>query len=151
MGLPRTILPAALPLLFCAAAGAGQFTLKEGLWAVDRELGNSVRETPETASGEVCMKPGSFDPMRELMLPAACEIDGREESAERLSWTFKCGGGGMPDSLGKASFTTDGDTAQGQMEMTAAYSDQTITIYHKWQGRFLSPQCETESRDGGTM
>jgi len=123
-------------------AGAEEFQLKSGTWKVEREMGNSLKKAPETSSTQVCVQSGGFDPMRELMLPPTCEISDRKESPTQLTWAFKCGGGGMPESTGKGSFTTDGDTAQGEINMISAYTEETVTIYNKWSGRFVSDQCE---------
>lgn len=151
MHVHNKVLATVAALAFSTAAGAESFALKEGLWKVDREMSNSVKKTPETGSADVCLKAGAFDPMRELLLPGGCETADREESATDLSWSFTCGGGGMPASQGKGSFTTDGDTARGQMEMTASYSDQTVTIYQKWTGRYLGADCEPKAAAGAGM
>ena len=129
-------------LLLAAAGSASAFEIRTGKWQVETEMHNPMLPQPQIETTTECITEDSFDPAQAMMEGGGCTVTDKQDSADSISWKFKCGGNGMPESSGEGKFVTRGKTASGEMQMRMVLNGQTMTITNSWKGHYLGAKCD---------
>lgn len=129
-------------LLLAVTGSAGAFEIRTGMWQVQTEMRNPMSPQPQFTTSSECITEGSFDPAQAMMQGGQCTITDRQDAADSITWKFKCGGDGMPESTGAGRFVSHGKTASGEMQMSMVLNGQTMTITNSWKGQHLADKCE---------
>jgi hypothetical protein len=128
-------------LLSAVTVTAGAFEIRKGQWQVLTEMRNPM-SSPQFSTSTECITEGSFDPAQAMMQGGQCTITDRQDAADSITWKFRCGGDGMPESTGAGRFVSHGKTASGEMQMSMVLNGQTMTITNSWKGQHLADECE---------
>lgn len=112
------------------------------MWQVETEMRNPMSPQPEFNTSTECITEGSFDPAQAMMQGGQCIITDRQDAVDSITWKFKCGGDGMPESSGAGKFVSRGKAASGEMQMRMVLNDQTMTITSSWKGQHLGDKCD---------
>lgn len=129
-------------LLLAVTGSAGAFEIMKGKWQVETEMRNPMSPQPQFKSSIECITEESFNPAQAMMEGGQCTITDKQDSVDSITWTFKCGGNGMPESSGTGKFTTSGKTAKGEMQMSMIFNGQTMTMTNSWKGQHLGDKCD---------
>ena len=129
-------------LLLAIAGSAAAFEIRTGKWQVETEMRTPMSPQPEFNTSVECIMQGSFDPAQAMMQGGQCTITDQQEAADSITWKFRCGGDGMPESSGAGRFVSRGETASGEMQMSMVLNGQTMTITSSWKGQHLADKCD---------
>jgi len=129
-------------LLLSASGSAAAFEIMKGKWQVKTEMRNPMSPQPQYKTSTECITDASFDPAQAMMEDGHCTVTDKQDSADSVSWKFKCGGNGMPVSTGTGKFVTSGKSANGEMEMSMVLNGQTMTMTNSWKGQHLGDKCD---------
>ncbi|MDH3899999.1 MAG: DUF3617 domain-containing protein [Gammaproteobacteria bacterium] len=129
-------------LLLSVSGSAVAIEIMTGKWQVETEMRSPMSPKPQFNSSTECITEGSFDPAQIMMQGGQCTITDKQDTADSVSWKFKCGGNDMPVSSGTGKFVIRGKTASGEMQMSMVFNDQTMTITNSWKGRHLGDKCD---------
>ena len=129
-------------LIVLSSTSAYAFQIMKGKWEVTVEMQNPMSTQPLVETTIECIEEADFDPVKELTDEGECTILDKKETDNSLSWTMECRGDDMPAMQGEGSFTTDGKTASGEMKMTMSFNGQNMEMGNRWEGRFISKECD---------
>ncbi len=129
-------------LLLAVAGSAGAFQIKTGKWQVETEMRNPMSPQPQVETSIECITEESFDPAQAMMESGQCTITDKQDSGDSVSWTFRCGGDGMPVSTGTGKFVSSGKSASGELEMNMEFNGQTMTMSNSWKGQHIADTCD---------
>ena len=129
-------------LLLAVTGSAGAFEIMTGKWQVETEMRNPMSPQPQLKTSTECITEESFDPAQAMMQGGHCTITDKQDSADSVSWKFKCGGNDMPVYSGTGKFATSGKSANGEMQMSMVFNGQTMTMTNSWKGRHLGDKCD---------
>lgn len=129
-------------LLLAVSGGASAFEIKKGKWQVETEMRNPMSPQPKFSTSTECITEESFDPSQAMMQDGQCTVTDKQDSSDSVTWKFTCGGSGMPESSGKGKFSTSGNSANGEMQMTMVLNGQTMTMTNSWKGQYLGDKCD---------
>ena len=127
-----------------AATSAQAFELSPGKWGVTTTIASPMSPQPQQEYTEECVEDSDFDPLAELMdsqMSAMCELTVNTDSPTRLDADLSCNMPGAGTMSGKMEFTSNGNSAQGEMNMSMAFNGQSISMMNTWEAMHLGA-CE---------
>jgi len=129
-------------LLLPVPGSVAAFEIMKGKWQVETEMRNPMSPRPQLKTSIECITEESFDPAEAMMQDGQCTITDKQDAADSITWTFKCGGNGLPESTGTGKFVTRGKSANGEMQMKMVFNGQTMTMRNSWKGKYLGDKCD---------
>ncbi len=127
----------------CFVTTAQAIEVKPGKWAVNSETTTPMSTEPMKQSLEECVDE-SFDPVAEMMDQGAaqqCTITNIQDSANQLDADLQCNMPGVGTVQGEMSFSVNGDSGTGAMNMSMNLGGQVLQMSTKWSGEYLGESC----------
>lgn len=136
-------------LLLPAAGFAASFHMNPGKWEFVTTVSMPMMPAPQVTTNTECVtkEEAERDPLANLTnIGKDCTITNKTMTGARLNYTMECHQQGMI-TKGKGSFTSQGDTASGAMEMTmqmpegmpagmpGMMANGAMTVKTSWQAR----------------
>ena len=106
-------------------------TLKPGKWEVTTVSSSSMAK-PRTTSQTECVKEDK-DPLDFIMEADTCKVTDKKVEGYTVSWKMECGEN--PVGKGSGTFTADGTTGEGVLEMDFTVKDKDIHVKNTWKGK----------------
>lgn len=132
----RTLRFAALALTLALPAArtalADGPTMKPGKWETKTVQTNSLTQKENVKTATECVKEDK-NPLEAIAEAGKCKITNKEVKGQSVSWDMECGGAGK--ATGKGSFTADGSSGEGTIEMTMMLGDKSMTAKNVWSGK----------------
>lgn len=108
-------------------------TLKPGKWEVTTVSQSSMGK-PKTASLTECVKEDK-DPLDIIMESNTCKISDRSVTGYTVTWKMECGD--ENPAKGGGTFTADGNSGEGVIEMDFVVQGMQIHVKNTWKGKRL--------------
>ncbi|MGI9334364.1 MAG: DUF3617 domain-containing protein [Gammaproteobacteria bacterium] len=121
----------------CSQTGLAQSVkIVPGLWKVTSTTVTPMSPSGLTNSTTDCMKDELFDPANQLGRQSDCEVLKSEAKGNELTWVMSCNTD-MGKATGRGKFTSNGNTANGQIVMNVLFNGQDVEFNTQWQGQRL--------------
>jgi len=130
----------ALTLMLPAArsAWADGPTMNPGKWETKTVQTNSLSPKEHVKTITECVKENK-NPLEAIAEAGKCKIANKEVKGQTVNWEMECGG--TNKAKGKGSFTADGNSGEGMIEMTMMIADKSMTAKNMWSGKRIG-DCE---------
>ena len=122
--------------LFCLAAPAGAVSIEPGQWDMTMTLQMPMLPQPQVRTDTQCitpeqseLNPDTFDDQDQ----GECETSGFSEEGNTVRWQVTCPGPGGT-TTGDMTFTSHGDSLEGEGKMTMEIQGQTMEMNMSWTG-----------------
>jgi hypothetical protein len=116
----------------CAQTALGEGpTLKPGKWEVTTVSQSSMGK-PKTTSLTECVKEDK-DPLDIIMEADTCKISDKTVKDYTVTWKMECGEENA--AKGKGTFTADGNSGEGVIEMDFVVQGMAIHVKNTWKGK----------------
>jgi hypothetical protein len=135
MRIPRiamvalAIAPAMLSQVAFAKDGP---TMNLGKWEVKTVSKSSMIPKEKVTTTTECVKEDK-NPLEAIMEGGKCKVTKQETKGRTLTWEMECGQD--YSAKGTGSFTADGDSGEGVMEMTMKIHNMEMNVKNTWTGK----------------
>jgi hypothetical protein len=121
-------------LIFATTAIADRLPINPGLWESTTTNFNPMTGQQESQTNVECEVDNYFDPAATMEQGQGCEIVESTLEGETLTFDVSCNvEGGQMNMHGK--YTSDGDNAQGVMEMEISFNGQIFNSTGTWAAK----------------
>lgn len=118
------------------AAGAAELEINPGLWETTMTRTNPMTGDPTTETTKECVKATSFNPSDMMENAQGCELVKDELNGNTLSFTMECNMQGS-QAVVDGMFQTDGQTGNGNMDMTMSMGEMNMSMKMNWTSKRL--------------
>lgn len=126
-----------LGLLSVSVAHADGVSLEPGLWEMRFSMTMPMLSDPQERTFTDCVEETTFDPEDfQMDEDSGCSTSSPEVDGGTISWSMECSGP-MGPSSGTWSFTSNGDSMQGEGKMVSDLGGQQMEILMSWSGERL--------------
>jgi len=126
-----------LGLLSASVARADGVSLEPGLWEMRFSMKMPMLSDPQERTFTDCVEETTFDPEDfQMDEDSGCSTSSPEVDGGTISWSMECSGP-MGPSSGTWSFTSNGDSMQGEGKMVSDLGGQQMEISMSWSGERL--------------
>jgi len=128
-------------LLSPGAVLAKGVEVEPGLWEMTMTMTMPMMPAPQVRTTTECVEETELDPKNfQMDEDSPCTIGDVQVDGNTASWTLQCPSD-MGSMTGRWSFTSSGDSMQGEGGMTMDVGGQKMAITMSWEGRRLG-DCE---------
>ncbi len=121
-------------LIFTSTVTADRLPINPGLWESTTTNFNPMTGQQESQSNVECETDDFFDPASMMKQGDGCEVLESLLEGDTLTFDISCNmEGGQMNMHGK--YKSDGDNAQGVMEMEISFSGQTLNSTGTWAAK----------------
>lgn len=129
----RPLSRAAGVILFplCLSTNAAELPINPGLWETTMTRTNFMATEPVTETTTQCVKETSFDPGSMMKDAQGCNLVEEELNGDTLNFRMECNIQGTQGTV-EGTFQTDGQTGQGNMDMTINLGEMNMSMNMEW-------------------
>lgn len=107
-------------------------TMNLGKWEVKTVSKSSMMPKEKVTTQTECVKEDK-NPLEAIMEGGKCTVTKQETKGRTLTWEMECGQ--ESSAKGTGSFTADGDTGEGVMEMSMKVHNMEMNVKNTWTGK----------------
>lgn len=125
--------------LICAlpiSASAAELAINSGLWETTMTRTDPMTGQPVTETNTECVTETKFDPSSMLEGTDGCQLVEEDLSGETLTFKMECNMQGAQAFI-DGTFQTDGQTGQGNMDMTVNANGMNMSMNMNWKANRL--------------
>ena len=139
------LIVAMVPLLFAKAILAEGPKVKPGKWEIKTTVTMPMMPEAKVTTQTECITPEeASDPLASIMEEGTCKVLNKKESGNTIEFEVECEGDMGMKMNGNGSFTANGTTASGNMEMTMnmpqdmpQMGGQSMKMTQEWEGKWI--------------
>lgn len=121
------------PVSFSTAAGAKDGpTMNPGKWEVKSVSKSSMMPKEKVTTTTECVKEDK-NPLEAIMEGGKCKVTKQEIKGRTVTWDMDCGD--EHSAKGTGSFTADGDSGEGVIEMNMKVQNMEMSVKNTWTGK----------------
>jgi hypothetical protein len=120
---------------------AAELELKPGIWETTMTRTNPMTGQPITEVTQDCITENRFDPVMMMKDIEGCEAIKNEVSNNTLNFKMACRMHGTESTI-TGTMSTDGDTGQGNMDLTINAQGMQMTMNMNWTSKRLGDCSE---------
>lgn len=134
--MKKSLLACAVMAAFSAPALAEGIPVEPGLWSITTTVNMPMLDAPQTTTVEECMADEFLDieDMSDDDLDPECDYALEQLDGNSMAWSIDCpveGGGQMH---AEWTATSNGDSVEGEGQMTMEIQGQTMAMTMSWTG-----------------
>jgi hypothetical protein len=121
-----------LAVLAQAAFAKDGPTMKPGKWEVKTVQKNSMMKQEKVTDKTECVKEDK-NPLEAIMEAGKCKVSNQETKGHTVSWDMNCGD--QYSATGHGTFTADGDSGEGVLDMKMKLQGIEVSVQNTWAGK----------------
>jgi len=113
-------------------------TMNLGKWQVTNVSKNTMTPQEKVTTTTECVKEDK-NPLEAIMEGGKCKVTKQETKGRTVTWEMECGD--QYTAKGSGSFTADGDSGDGTLEMNMNLKGIKVTVTNTWKGKRIG-ECD---------
>ena len=106
--------------------------MRPGKWEVKAESKTSMMPKAKVTTSTECVKEDK-NPIEAIMEGGKCKVTKQETKGHTVTWDMECGQD--YSAKGKGSFTANGDSGEGVLEMSLTVKGKQMDVRNTWTGK----------------
>ncbi len=107
-------------------------TMNPGKWEVKTVQKSSMMKKEKVTNATECVKEDK-NPLEAIMEAGKCKVTKQETKGHNVSWDMECGD--QYSATGHGTFTADGDSGEGTIDMKMKLQGIEVNVQNTWSGK----------------